>query len=345
MTLAPDRAIGPPPRRSPAPQPALSVPQARLAAGHAVRRVPALVGARARPADLLHHGGRDGRDPVPPAHRCVVPRGFAIWLLFLVWMLAGVFVVRAVAPGTVPGVGIGRYGGFLVWAGWYFAITVAMLYVVNTARQVSTQRIVRLLGWMFVVTTGFGVLAVAGPHPGVQVGGRAGPAQGPDREQLRPHPGAPVAVVHQRLPRLRAGPPDGAVPLLQRVGQQPGDVPAVLRPGVVRPRRRLAPDSRAVRAGCGRDLPDHLLAQPRTLGRARAGGRVRRRPARAQRPDPGPPGLVAALVVGGSCSCPPRSTTRSSCAWRRRTATTAGRAPPRPSSRPRSTAPRSWASA
>jgi hypothetical protein len=93
----------------------------------------------------------------------VVPRGFAIWLLFLVWMLAGFFVVRAIAPGTVPGVGIGRYGGFLVWAGWYFAITVAMLYVVNTAREVATLRIVRLLGWMFVVTTGFGVLAVLVP--------------------------------------------------------------------------------------------------------------------------------------------------------------------------------------
>jgi hypothetical protein len=93
----------------------------------------------------------------------VVPRGFAIWLLFLAWMLAGVLVVRAIAPGTVPGVGIGRYGGFVVWAGWYFAITVVMLYVVNTARQVSTQRIVRLLAWMFVVTTGFGVLAVLVP--------------------------------------------------------------------------------------------------------------------------------------------------------------------------------------
>ena len=92
-----------------------------------------------------------------------VPRGFAIWLLFLVWMLAGVFLVRAVAPGTVPGGGIGRVLGFFVWAGWYFAITIAMLYVVNTWRQVSTLRIVRLLAWMFVVTTGFGVLAVLVP--------------------------------------------------------------------------------------------------------------------------------------------------------------------------------------
>lgn len=92
-----------------------------------------------------------------------VPRGFALWLLFLVWMLAGVFLVSAQAPGTVPGGGFGRLAGFTVWAGWYVAITVAMLYVANTARQVSTQRIVRLLGWMFVVTTGFGVLAMLAP--------------------------------------------------------------------------------------------------------------------------------------------------------------------------------------
>ena len=95
--------------------------------------------------------------------RVRVPRGFALWLLFLVWMLAGVLLIRADAPGTVPGGGIGRLAGFTVWACWYFAITIVMLYVVNTARQVSTQRIVRLLGWMFVVTTGFGVLAVLVP--------------------------------------------------------------------------------------------------------------------------------------------------------------------------------------
>lgn len=92
-----------------------------------------------------------------------VPRGFALWLLFLVWMLAGAFVVRANAPGTVPGAGFGRIAGFTVWAGWYVAVTIVMLYVANTARQVSTQRIVRLLGWMFVITTGFGVLAVLAP--------------------------------------------------------------------------------------------------------------------------------------------------------------------------------------
>ncbi len=92
-----------------------------------------------------------------------VPRGFALWLLFLVWMLAGVFLIKATAPGTVPGGGLGRLVNFAVWAGWYLAITIAMVYVANTAREVSTQRIVRLLAWMFVVTTSFGVLAVLAP--------------------------------------------------------------------------------------------------------------------------------------------------------------------------------------
>ncbi len=92
-----------------------------------------------------------------------VPHGFALWLLFLVWMLAGAFLIRANAPDTLPGGGLGRFAGFTVWAGWYVAVTTAMLYVANTARQVATQRIVRLLGWMFVVTTGFGVLAVLAP--------------------------------------------------------------------------------------------------------------------------------------------------------------------------------------
>lgn len=92
-----------------------------------------------------------------------VPRGFSLWLLFLVWMLVGVFLVRAEAPGTVPGGGLGRVTGFTVRAGWYLAVTIVMLYVVNTARTVSTRRITRLLGWMFVVTAAFGVLAVLVP--------------------------------------------------------------------------------------------------------------------------------------------------------------------------------------
>jgi hypothetical protein len=53
--------------------------------------------------------------------------------------------------------------GFCIFATWYLVVTVVMLYVVNTAKELPTQRIVRLLGWMFVVTAGFGVLAVVVP--------------------------------------------------------------------------------------------------------------------------------------------------------------------------------------
>ncbi len=92
-----------------------------------------------------------------------VPRGFSLWLLFLVWMSVGIFMIFVQAPGTAPGGGIGRLVNFGVRAGWYLIITIAMLYVFNTARSVSTLRISRLLGWMFVVTAAFGVLAIAVP--------------------------------------------------------------------------------------------------------------------------------------------------------------------------------------
>lgn len=93
-----------------------------------------------------------------------VPRGFPLWMLFLVWTAAGVLLLKAVAPGTVPGGGLGRLAGFMIWFAWYAAITVVMLYVLNTVREVTTQRIVRLLAWMFVVTTGFGALAILAPE-------------------------------------------------------------------------------------------------------------------------------------------------------------------------------------
>ena len=92
-----------------------------------------------------------------------VPRGFGLWLLFLLWMLAGLALVRAEAPQTLAGGAIGRVFGFGVWAGWYLAITIVMLYVANTARELPTLRLVRLLGWMFVVTAGFGLLAMLAP--------------------------------------------------------------------------------------------------------------------------------------------------------------------------------------
>ena len=94
-----------------------------------------------------------------------VPHGFGLWLLFLVWMLAGVFLVRADAPRhragrrARPRLPASRSGP----AGTSRSRSRCSTSPTPRARS-STQRIVRLLGWMFVVTAGFGVLAVLAPR-------------------------------------------------------------------------------------------------------------------------------------------------------------------------------------
>ena len=69
-----------------------------------------------------------------------VPRGFAFWLLFLLWVAAGGLLLHATAPGTVAGFGLNRLVNFALWGAWYLAITIAMLYVANTATSVSTRK-------------------------------------------------------------------------------------------------------------------------------------------------------------------------------------------------------------
>ncbi len=138
-------------------------PQARLAPGRALPRVPALVGARTGPGDLLRDGDRDGRHPASAGSAARAAR------LHALAAVPGLDARRGVPrAGHRPGHGA-RAAASAGWPtsrsgrGWYLAITVAMLYVANTARTVSTQRIVRLLGWMFVVTTSLRRARRAGP--------------------------------------------------------------------------------------------------------------------------------------------------------------------------------------
>jgi len=94
-----------------------------------------------------------------------VPRGFGFWLLFLIWVVAGLLVLSAQAPGTVPGGGPARLFVYGYRFAWYLAITVVMLYVYNLdERSLPTRRVLRLLAYMFVVTSVFGVLATLAPH-------------------------------------------------------------------------------------------------------------------------------------------------------------------------------------
>lgn len=85
----------------------------------------------------------------------VLPRGFAIWGLFILWVLAGVFVLGVEAPGAIQDDGgTGRYLTFGYRALLYLSATVALVYVGNSDRNaLPTRTVVRLLGFMFVVTT------------------------------------------------------------------------------------------------------------------------------------------------------------------------------------------------
>ena len=81
------------------------------------------------------------------------PSGFALWVLFLLWALAGVTVLWLRPGGTVSVTGLERLVPFGYRISWYVAATVALLYVGNlTRQQLSETRIYRLLAWMFVLT-------------------------------------------------------------------------------------------------------------------------------------------------------------------------------------------------
>jgi hypothetical protein len=97
--------------------------------------------------------------------RVLAPRGFGLWLLFLVWVLAGVFVLWVDVAGTMPEQGATRLVGFTYRLAWYGAVTVVLLYVANlTEREFPAQRIARLLGYMFVVTAVSGFIGVLVPN-------------------------------------------------------------------------------------------------------------------------------------------------------------------------------------
>jgi hypothetical protein len=97
--------------------------------------------------------------------RLRVPRGFGVWLLFLVWVMASVLVLYSDAPGTVPAHGTGKLFTFSYRAIWYLALTIVLLYVGNLREdELPSRDLVRMLGFMFCVVAAGGVLGVAAPN-------------------------------------------------------------------------------------------------------------------------------------------------------------------------------------
>jgi len=95
--------------------------------------------------------------------RIVLPPAFGWWAMFLLVVVIGVSLLQVNAPGALPETGS---GGILTWAYrllWYAAATIALLYVGNLREELSTTRLCRSLGWMFVVIVAGGWLGVVYP--------------------------------------------------------------------------------------------------------------------------------------------------------------------------------------
>jgi hypothetical protein len=89
----------------------------------------------------------------------VAPRGFALWLMFLVWVVAGITTLWMDVPGAQTAQGIGRLLPFSYKLAWYVAATVVLLYIGNTREEeVPSRKLFRLLGVLFLVTVAGGYL-------------------------------------------------------------------------------------------------------------------------------------------------------------------------------------------
>ncbi|MGL4173916.1 MAG: hypothetical protein ACRCTR_07580 [Actinomycetota bacterium] len=95
--------------------------------------------------------------------RVEVPRGFGLWLLFLLWVAVGVFVLNVAAYGAVPDNSPTRYFTWAYRFGWYLTVTVVFLYVLNTRADLSVVRMCRIVSALFFTVVAGGILGVVAP--------------------------------------------------------------------------------------------------------------------------------------------------------------------------------------
>jgi O-Antigen ligase len=82
-----------------------------------------------------------------------VPPGFGFWLVLIAWVVFSGIMLDLTAPNMLTPQGFGRYIGWGIRIVNYTAVTILMLYVINLSeREMSRRRLVRLLGYMSIVT-------------------------------------------------------------------------------------------------------------------------------------------------------------------------------------------------
>jgi hypothetical protein len=91
----------------------------------------------------------------------LLPPGFAWWLLFLVAVVVSIAALGADPPGTVAETAGARMLAVVYRLMLYLSLTVLLLYAGNlTERELPRARLVKLLGWLFVVTVLGGLLGM-----------------------------------------------------------------------------------------------------------------------------------------------------------------------------------------
>lgn len=94
-----------------------------------------------------------------------LPPGFAWWAIFLIAVVVSIGALGADPAGTLAGHATGRLPAVLYKLLMYVALTVLMLYAGNlTETELSRRKLVRLLGWLFVVTVLGGLLGMVAGH-------------------------------------------------------------------------------------------------------------------------------------------------------------------------------------
>jgi hypothetical protein len=94
-----------------------------------------------------------------------LPPGFAWWAFFLGVVVVSIVALGVDPVGTVADTVGGRLLAVLFRFGEYLALTVLLVYVGNlTEAELSRDRLVRLLAWMFVITVAGGMLGVVAGH-------------------------------------------------------------------------------------------------------------------------------------------------------------------------------------
>ncbi len=90
-----------------------------------------------------------------------LPPGFGWWALFLVAVLVSIAALGADPAGTVAEHASDRLVAVIYRLVMYLALTVLLLYVGNlTEAELPRRRLVKLLGWLFVVTVAGGLLGM-----------------------------------------------------------------------------------------------------------------------------------------------------------------------------------------